>query len=272
MGDIGHELAALLLGKGDGVRHGIEGGAQLPHLVLPAADALCHPQVIFSHAEAVYHVGHLLQGLHLLTGGEGAGEEGDTQHGNSRENKQMGEGSPQVHQRRRGHGHNHIAQRLPAAPPHGLYLRAGEEAVVGKDVKAVLHHMAPGLPQRFQHGGGNGAAHALLRQRLPAADGDHCAVHISEQHIRPHQCGGLVQCGGEVLAVRLHAHAQHTPGELGYIVALLIQRLLLVTDGELKAQRHKGGGQQGEGEEDHPRRKGEVALKQGVHPFTSSNL
>jgi hypothetical protein len=65
---------------------------------------------------------------------------------------------------------------------------------------------------------------------------------------------------------------EHTPGELGYIVALLIQRLLLVTDGELKAQRHKGGGQQGEGEEDHPRRKGEVALKQGVHPFTSSNL
>ena len=243
MGDIGHEFAAPGLGLGQGVRHGVEGGGQLPHLVAAFAGA-AHPHVELPVAKLAGGLGHLLQGLGLPQRGDRAGDKGDEQHHDGGEEKDTGEGPPHLSQAGSLGGHKDHAeqlilhhQTLASLKINGLHQDGGpgHEPLFRKDAPQVGHAgVAPGGGHLADHIGGHRAAGQVGPVAAVGGIKDQ-AVGLGDNDIRVGDLGQSVDVDGVIVLLPQSGGggAQGAHKGLGDVLGVVPQAVPLLLDGVL---------------------------------------
>ena len=279
MGDVGHKLAAAGLALGNGVGHGVEGLGQLAHLVLPLLIAL-HPHLVLAVAEFAGGLGDLLQGVGQPQGGDGAGDESHAQYHHGGKEKDGDERLPQlgdVRGLRRHIGHaDHGLLGLPGGQVHRFDRDGGarHKAFLRKQaaqsghtaVAALLLELADdGLGQIVPPQPALDRRSIGTEYQLPIRLGDQDKGVGDVGHI------GNIELVGHVPHV--DPFGPHLGGEVGHIIGVALHGVSGFPDCILVGQADKGGPQQGEGDENHPRRQQELPSVQALHaPLTTSNL
>ena len=271
VGDVGHELAALLLRLGQGVGHGVEGLGQLADLI-GAAGILGEAGLKLAPGELVGRLAHAFQGVDDPLDSHRAQQDGDQQDGGGRDQEEL-EGVFQEGQGGSGvGGHKEDAQRTGAGdllPGEGVHrvgndgdardeaLR-GEETVegggaaVGILLDQLVHH-----PLRHI-----GPLNGVLLRKAGAGGVENPAVGLAQEDggVRDH--GHRGQVGPEVLAGEGHAVADGRVGigrDVGDIpLGGLLALILLIAE----PQGQEAGAQEGHGEDDEADDEGQLP---GVH-------
>ena len=155
---------------------------------------------------------------------------------------------------------------LPIHPHRGT----GDKTWLGEEGEGAVFHIFRILVQMAEEVLRDSRSQPLGGKARLVAGGENGAVLIADQHIRVNEPDGSGEIVVKILPVHIQAHDHQPSGQNGHIVRLLVQSRLPVPEGKLIAQRHKRGAQKGEGEQNHARCQGKVALKQGIHRIRPS--
>ena len=260
MGDVGDELASLVLGFRQGVGHVVEGRRQLADLV--AAAGVLHAHVEVSGGIGPGGLDHLPDGLNLAHGGQGAGHKGDQQDDGRGHEEQADEGAPHAHQ---GPGVHHRQDHA-----HGAAVLLGD---------GHRHHELPDVVCAAD------AAAALVKALVPEngvldllGDGHHLASQplvggqqgvalvVAQEKVRLGKPGGQ---GDEILqagAGGLPAEGQIVPGHVGNELRVLAHFAAPLGHGVVIAQGIKRHAQQQKRQQHHARRQQELLPIETVEP------
>ena len=264
VGDVGHKFAALGLGLGDGVGHGVEGLGQLPHLVAPAVAV--HPGVVLPVAELPHRLGHILEGSGHLQGGHRGGDEGDEHDHHRGEEEDGGKGPPDLSDAGRLGGHeDHAGHDLltHVVQPEG---DAGHIALLREGAAQGGHGLkgAGGL-DALDHVGGQLHLGEVGQLTGVAGGVEDLTILAAEQHggprYRHHRLHRRLEpVGAQVEASLLAVNAHLVAEDARDIPGVVADGLLLLADGVAVGERDEGRAQHGKGHQDHPGHDEELSL------------
>ena len=243
VGHVGDEVAALPLRLLQRICHGVECRGQLADLA--AAAGLLHPHVKVAAGVGPGGLHHLGDGLDLLHGRNGAGDEGNEQDDGAEHEKQADERPPHLHQRRAVHDGQHQAQHIPALVGHG---HAHHELLLLVDAHGTAPLVAVFVGERRFHDllrHPDGLAHqprvgCQEHVALPVADQEvhvrHAGRHACQRPQRVLLCILRVVAGQQVV----HRQLRDQVGPIPHLAALFLHGVVVAQGVERYTQQYHG--------------------------------